>query len=178
MEVVNLSQVNQTNFTNKQEVPKETQKVPEQKKNGTKLLALGAAAITTIAIAGLIIKNKHNKLQEVIKDGAENPSKLHSNIQETITDVTTKPQTNNKNNTVENTLRKSKSELLECATPEEELDSLAPKTDDKSIREIVMDFDDDMEYEEERITSYFDDDDGFDSEEPEDFFKDILGFSI
>ena len=56
MEAVNLSKVSQTNFTNKQEIQKEIPKAPEQKKNGKKLLAAGAAAVATIAIAALAIK--------------------------------------------------------------------------------------------------------------------------
>jgi antitoxin component YwqK of YwqJK toxin-antitoxin module len=56
MDTVNLSQVSQANFTSKPEVQKETPKEPEQKKNGKKLLAAGAAATATIAIAALAIK--------------------------------------------------------------------------------------------------------------------------
>lgn len=69
MEAVNLSQVSQTNFTNKQEVQKETPKAPEQKKNGIELLEKEANALALNAKASLTFTGSIDKLQNAIQDG-------------------------------------------------------------------------------------------------------------
>ena len=71
MEAINLSQVSQTNFTNKQEIQKEAPKAPEQKKNGKKLLAAGAVMTAIIAVASLAITGKHEKAKKVIQESLD-----------------------------------------------------------------------------------------------------------
>ena len=73
MEAINLSQISQTNFTNKQEPQNETSKAPEQKKDGAKLLALGAVGVTAVAIACIAIKNS-KKARKIIETASKSNS--------------------------------------------------------------------------------------------------------
>ena len=66
METVRLSQVNQALISSVSKVQKEQSKVLEQKKNGKKLLAFGALAVSAFAVAGLAIyKGKTKKLSDI-----------------------------------------------------------------------------------------------------------------
>lgn len=66
MDSVKLSQISKTNFTNKQETKEVAQEAPKQKKNGKKLLAAGAIAAATAAVAGLAIyKGKAKSLSDI-----------------------------------------------------------------------------------------------------------------
>ena len=66
MELLKLSSANQAIIANKQEVGKEKQTQPEQKKNGAKLLATGAAVVTAAVLAGIAIsKGKIKSLSDI-----------------------------------------------------------------------------------------------------------------
>ena len=69
MEVAKLSLFEKTPLALKREVKENKEKIIERKKNGEALLAISAAALATIAVAGLVIRNKHKQAQSVIKGG-------------------------------------------------------------------------------------------------------------
>lgn len=69
METVNLLKTSQIGFKSNKETKETPQITPEQKKNGAKLLALGAVAAATAMIAGLAIKGKIEKVNHATQGG-------------------------------------------------------------------------------------------------------------
>lgn len=66
MKTNDVQLLNQTTFKNKQIIKDENKaKTPEQKKNGAKLLATGATAIATLAIAGLMLYKKPKSFSDI-----------------------------------------------------------------------------------------------------------------